>query len=45
LAEAPSGWRPWRFEGNAATRKHLMVKQKYFKGGNERLEGERFGGG
>jgi len=30
---------PWRFESNAATRKHIMVKQKYFKGANERLGG------
>jgi len=27
----------WRFEGSAATKKHKLVKQKYFKGANERL--------
>jgi len=40
LAEAPGRW---RFEGNAATRKHTMVKQKYFKGANELLgKGQKY---
>jgi len=37
LAEALDCWRQWRFEGNASTRKHIMVKQKYFKRANERF--------